>query len=169
MPPRDLRFSTGPAGKPALADNSAGLHFNGSASGDVALLAVTGLGEVGCDVQLHSPLDPGLAQVIERFSPAEQAALARLEPGLRATAFFDCWTRKEAFVKALGCGLSLPLHEFTVSLEPGVPAALLHWDHDPDPSQRWTLTALSVGPGYSAALAVHRPCEVVLRHWVWPD
>lgn len=101
------------------------------------------------------------------FSRREYAALVALAPGERASAFFDCWTRKEAYIKARGEGLSHPLRLFSVSLGPGQPAALLSTENDPQEAARWSLVQLSPGEGYRAALAV-RGGRPLLRLRRWP-
>ena len=105
-------------------------------------------------------------RIAERFfSPREVAILRALAPTEQTAAFFRCWTRKEAFVKARGEGLSLPLDRFDVSLAPDEPAALLRTLDDPTEVTRWSLYALEpASPGYMAALAVEgAPSE--LRRW----
>src|SRR5207244_5007448 len=88
------------------------------------------------------------------FSPREVAVLRALPTPLQATACFACWTRKEAYIKATGDGLALPLDQFAVSLAPGEPAALLHTTWDPQEAARWALQDLAPAPGYRAAVAV---------------
>jgi 4'-phosphopantetheinyl transferase len=88
------------------------------------------------------------------FSPREAAVLRSLPPEMRREAFFHCWTRKEAYIKANGKGLSLPLDQFDVSLHPDEPAALLATHHDPVEARRWLLRSLHPGEGYVGALAV---------------
>ena len=83
-------------------------------------------------------------------------------------AFFCCWTRKEAYIKARGNGLSLPLDQFDVSLAPGKPAAVLGTQPDPSEASRWSLQELTPGPGYEAALAVEGH-GWRLTCWQWPD
>jgi 4'-phosphopantetheinyl transferase len=85
---------------------------------------------------------------------------------MKIKAFFTCWTRKEAFVKATGRGLSLPLNEFDVSFIPGEPAVLLHVGWDTKESYRWSLQELSLGPSYVAALAVEGN-SWQLKSWWW--
>jgi phosphopantetheinyl transferase len=86
-----------------------------------------------------------------------------LPPGQREAAFFACWTRKEAFIKSLGAGLSYPLDAFTVSFAAGEPACLLEVRGEPAAAARWTLVALDIGVGYAAAVAVDRPATVTVR------
>ena len=146
-PAPDLAFTTGAFGKPALRDGGA-LAFNLSSSGGIGLCVVACGIEVGCDIERR---DAALADrtIADRlFAPAERAALAALPAERWAEGFFDCWTRKEAFVKALGSGLAHPLHDFTVSVEPGAPAVLRK------PARGWSLHAFAPLPGYHAAVAV---------------
>ncbi len=100
------------------------------------------------------------------FSPRERAALATLEPSRQCHGFFACWTRKEAYIKAHGEGLSLPLDGFDVSLLPGETARLLGTRPDPAEAQRWVLRQLDVGRGYTAAVAVEGT-GWRLRTWDW--
>ena len=101
------------------------------------------------------------------FSPIECSALAALPAALRCTAFFSCWTRKEAYIKARGDGLSLPLDAFDVAFVPGARARLIATRHDPGDAQRWTLSELQIGPDYAAALAVEG-ADWRLKCWHWP-
>jgi 4'-phosphopantetheinyl transferase len=154
--PSQLRFCYGPHGKPALATVFGGdaLRFNLSHSHGLALFAVTRRREVGVDleyIQAHLADD----QIAERFfSPREVALLRDLPKDVRREAFFIFWTRKEAFIKATGKGLSLPLNQFEVSLVPGKPIVLLSANDDHQKTFRWSLQALAAASGYAAALCV---------------
>lgn len=169
--PSVVGFSYGPHGKPELAVpfERTGLQFNVSHSESLALYAVTGQGRVGVDIERLRPLRH-LDEIAERiFSPEERRALRRLPPIEQPEGFWNCWTRKEAYVKAIGTGLADPLVRFTVSLAPGAPARLEHVEGDPGAPERWTLEALSVDHGYAAAIAVEaRTSELLCRRWQEP-
>lgn len=148
-----ISFTYNEYGKPSLSDEGAELRFNLSHSKGLALYAFARGREVGVDVEF-SREDFGGEEIASRFfSPAEVAALRALPDAEKTRAFFNCWTRKEAYIKAHGLGLSLPLEGFDVSLAPGQPAALLGTRHDPAQAARWSLRALSPADGYAAALA----------------
>jgi 4'-phosphopantetheinyl transferase len=139
-------------GKPYLAggQRTPPLEFNLSHSGDLVLIAVGVGNPVGVDVEVVRPL-PDLDQVAERFfSYAEYQELQSLTGEEKAAAFYRCWTRKEAVIKACGEGLSIPLDRFQVSLLPGKPARMLQ---SPD-SRPWLLVDLAPASGYTAAAAV---------------
>jgi 4'-phosphopantetheinyl transferase len=163
--PDAVRFVYAAAGKPALAAPfaEAGVAFNVSHSGEVALYAIGGQGRIGVDIEQVRPLDDLEALAARNFSAAEQRALLALPPPAREPAFFACWTRKEAFIKALGDGLSYPLDAFTVSFAAGEPARFVEIRGDPTTAARWTLTALDVGTSYAAAVAVDSPVTVTWR------
>ncbi len=164
--PAALRFTTGGHGKPSLEGWPPAPAFNVSHSQDVAVIAVSRAGDVGVDVEAIRKMDDGEAIAGRFFAPAEADRLRGIAPELRDEAFFACWTRKEAFVKAIGEGLSHPLDSFEVTLGPGEPARLLGvGGHPPDPA-RWTLAALPAVPGYAGALVVRgRPERVDYRIW----
>jgi 4'-phosphopantetheinyl transferase len=164
--PCELVFAAGPHGKPALEGGPADFHFNCSASGDRALIAVARAGEVGIDLERRQPLLPNLAQIASRFSASEQAALQVLPKAERVNGFFDCWTRKEAFLKALGCGLSMPLDHFTVSVAPGTSAAPVEVAGDPEALRRWAIVPLDLGPDFSAAVASKGTFSIRRRSWM---
>jgi 4'-phosphopantetheinyl transferase len=108
-------------------------------------------------------------ELAERFfSPREAAELHSLPATDRRQAFFHCWTRKEAYIKAIGRGLSMPLDGFDVSLRPGQPAQLLAVHADPAEVNRWQLASLTPAAGFVAAVIVERP---VSDCWfgAWPD
>jgi 4'-phosphopantetheinyl transferase len=151
--PNAIRFRLGPHGKPALQDAlEPSLCFSVSYSGDIALVAVSDV-ELGVDVErVRDDLD--ILEVSElSFSRAEHDALRALPPSLRRDAFFACWTRKEAYTKATGLGLTMPLRDFSVSLAPDEPAALLEVTSDPRLATGWTLQSFDAGPEYACALA----------------
>jgi 4'-phosphopantetheinyl transferase len=167
--PHALRFNYGCKGKPALAmgGGDGRLRFNVSHSAGLALIAVTLDRELGIDVER---IDPALPEdIAERFfSPSEVAKLRAIPPERQRDAFFACWTRKEAYLKAKGDGLAVRLDRFDVSLAPGEPAALLETRGDPAEASRWSLAELDPAPGYAAAIAIEgRGCR--LRRWHWPQ
>lgn len=159
MEPGDIRFSYGTFGKPTLEGpvERERLQFNVAHSGGLALYAFTRDRAIGVDVEQCRPL-PDAEQLIERFFSAHEVATWRgLPPHERSPAFFNCWTRKEAFIKAVGDGLSHPLDQFEVSLTPGEPAKLLQTHGNPEAAALWALHALTPADDYVAALAVQRP------------
>jgi len=168
--PSELRFCYSPYGKPSLATSSGenALHFNVSHSHGLALYAVTSGREIGVDLE-HLRTNFAGEDIAERFfSRREVEALRALPADMRQKGFFNCWTRKEAYIKARGEGLSLPLDQFDVSLAPGEPAALLSTISDPLEASRWSLQKLEPGPGYVAALAVEGR-DWLLKCWQWPQ
>lgn len=154
-PPAGLRFRYGPAGKPEIEgfDLDPGLPFNVSHSHGLALIAIGGPGRLGVDIERICPRSQP-DSFAGFFAPGEQAALQALPPSLREQAFFTCWTRKEAWIKGRGDGLSFPLDRFEVSVSPDMPASLLRVIDNPEEVSRWELRSLEPEPGYAAALAV---------------
>jgi 4'-phosphopantetheinyl transferase len=167
--PDQLRFRYAAYGKPYLEENGCdGLRFNLSHSHGLALLAVTRGREVGVDIEMVRQ-DVVEEQIAERFfSPREVSVLRSLPAEQQPEAFFNCWTRKEAYIKARGEGLTLPLDMFDVSLAPGEPAALLETRIDPGEIFRWHMMELAPGAGFRAALVVERR-DWSLKCWQWPD
>jgi 4'-phosphopantetheinyl transferase len=166
--PEQLEFSYGPHGKPALAGlyGRSGLRFNLSHSNWLALCAVARQREVGVDVEyMERPVHH--EQIARRFfSPEEVEALKRLPPEKRKEGFFNAWTRKEAYLKALGQGITAGLDSFSVSLGPGQEAALLKSSEGTAEVGRWQLQALSPAPGYAAALCAEgRDWRLRCFHW----
>lgn len=160
--PVDLEFHYGPEGKPELAGAPA---FNLSHSGGWAALAVAEGSRIGVDIEAHRPVEPAVAERF--FSPAERAALEPLEGKAWHRGFFEIWTRKEAFVKALGLGLYRPLDSFDVTLGPGPRLARMAEGGE----ERWRLIDLATGPGFAGALAVEagcRPVRLTLREGTLP-
>jgi 4'-phosphopantetheinyl transferase len=168
--PERIRLCITPHGKPELAgeDGNETVRFNLSHSDGLALYAFTRSRRIGVDLELISR-HHGDERIPERFfSPREVGALRRLSADVQLEAFFNCWTRKEAYIKAIGDGLSMPLDQFDVSLAPGEPAALLSTKGDPREASRWSLRSLIPAPGYVGALAVEGH-DWRLRGWEWPD
>jgi 4'-phosphopantetheinyl transferase len=146
-----LRFRYGPNGKPELATPSP-FTFNLAHAEDVAVLAVGHVGAIGVDVESCSAFSE-LDELASRyFSPAENAAYESLTAEDRSLAFFLGWTRKEAFIKGTGEGLSRPLDSFDVELRPGHPATLVRVPAA-CASGAWHLLHLEPAPGYVGALA----------------
>ena len=164
-----LEFWSGSHGKPALAETSARgtLRFNLSHSQGLVLYAVTRDREIGIDLERIRPIAEA-EQIAERFFSARENALFRaLPPSQKLEAFFNCWTRKEAYIKAIGDGLARPLDRFDVSLVPGEPARLLRVEGDSREACRWCLQALTPAAGYAAALAVEgRGWHLACWEWV---
>jgi 4'-phosphopantetheinyl transferase len=166
---QSLEFSYGTHGKPALANGEAGLRFNLSRRDGLALIAVTRGREIGVDVELIRADVPCFEIAGVSFSLAESATLRSLPESLRSAGFYNCWTRKEAYVKARGEGLSFPLQQFDVSLAPGAAAKLLRVGDDDNDVDRWTLQEIPVGENYVAALAVEGSnLNVMCRDWALP-
>jgi 4'-phosphopantetheinyl transferase len=154
--PAELRFDYSRYGKPSLAKPFAevtGLNFNLAHSGELAVLGMTLRRQIGIDVERISG-KVAHEEIAQRFfSSSEIACLSAMPQAARPRAFFNCWTRKEAFIKAKGLGLSLDLDQFDVTLDDEEVALLrTQWDHNE--VEQWSLRALDVGSGYVAALAV---------------
>lgn len=144
--PVSVRFLYGRFGKPMLEHSH--IRFNVSHTHGMAMIAITQGREVGCDIER---IDPSFAgeQIPERFfSPYEIRALRALPETDQCDAFFRCWTRKEAYIKACGMGVSLALDSFDVTLGPDQPAALLRG------ADGWTLHAMDAPEGYAAAVVL---------------
>ncbi|MGE3819795.1 MAG: 4'-phosphopantetheinyl transferase superfamily protein [Isosphaeraceae bacterium] len=158
--PGELDFSYGPQGKPALHP-ACGLEFNLSHSADVAILGVTRGTPLGVDVERVDPLRDVQGILDRFFATGEQAEFHTRpddDPHLR---FYRGWARKEAFLKALGTGLSTPLDSFEVSLDSSSPQILRVGD-DPAEAERWSLRDLDAGPGFAAAAVVRGPISRIV-------
>lgn len=156
LAPAALAYREGSHGKPELdgAAGGAGIRFNVSNSGDFALYALTLRREIGVDLELIRPMPDGIDIAKRFFSAPENEVFAGLDEEVRDLAFFRCWTRKEAYIKAVGEGLSMPLDRFDVAFAPGEPARILSTRGNPGEAERWTMLSLDPGPGYVGALAV---------------
>jgi 4'-phosphopantetheinyl transferase len=163
-----LRFEYGAFGKPHLTPDSVKvpLQFNVSHSGDLILIALTLGRALGVDVEgVRDDLEADRIAA-SFFSRHEQEALRSLPAHLRSGAFFDCWTRKEAYIKAIGNGLSIPLQQFDVCVLPEPKSGLLATRPDPAEAHRWEIRALPVGSRYRAAVAVEgRGAQFTMFDW----
>ncbi|MBV8200609.1 MAG: 4'-phosphopantetheinyl transferase superfamily protein [Acidobacteria bacterium] len=164
--PREVAFSYGARGKPFLAGPAAtasALSFNLSNSHELALVGFLRGQEIGVDVEHLKPM-PDLEQIAERFfSPSERLALRRLPALQKPEGFFNCWTRKEAYLKAVGEGLAAPLVSFDVTLAPGEPARMLTLKGDAERAERWFFRCFRPERGYVGALAVEGIAEGAWR------
>jgi 4'-phosphopantetheinyl transferase len=163
--PKDLIFQYGQHGKPALADgfSNVEISFNMSHSHGMALYCVGLKRRLGVDIE-KIRTDMSFGRIAKRFfSSKEYEALEKLPPERQKYGFFNCWTRKEAYIKAKGEGISSLISRFAVSLAPGEPAALLDHQLDGQEVSRWSIVDLDVGPEYAAALAVEGQGVIVTR------
>lgn len=167
LPPQEIRFTYSDHGKPALLDaqNPSGLQFNLSHSGEMMLVGVTLGHAIGVDIEQVRPLDDMMGIAASFFSAHENEMLATVPEGQKELAFFNCWTRKEAYIKAQGQGLSIPLNSFDVTLVPGAEARLLAVrEARPDEAERWTMWAFVPAEGYVAAVATDTTANVSSLH-----
>jgi 4'-phosphopantetheinyl transferase len=155
--PASIRFQYGSNGKPALAA-LADLHFNASHTEGLAVFAFASGCALGVDIERMRAM-PQMHSIARRFFCAEEAdELQYLNQDRQEQAFFLCWTRKEAYIKAIGGGMAVPLDSFRVTLAPDQPARLIHVatdqvSADHDETGKWNLCDLSLAPDYAAALA----------------
>jgi 4'-phosphopantetheinyl transferase len=160
--PAELHFGYNEQAKPRMADPDCNLRFNLSHSGTLGACAFALNCEIGVDIEQIRTM-PDLFDIARRFfSPDECKDLETVAADKREVAFFDCWTRKEAYIKAIGGGLSVPLDSFRVSLLEGEPAQLLRVrPGDPGP---WTIQEFDAGPGYRGAVAYNEDPRHLVIH-----
>ncbi|MBW4698395.1 MAG: 4'-phosphopantetheinyl transferase superfamily protein [Aphanocapsa lilacina HA4352-LM1] len=169
VPPEGLVFRYGPHGKPALQQSRYGqpIEFNLSYSHGLALFAFSADGPVGIDVEYRRPV-PTMEDIARHFfSRCEYAEIASAAPNLRQTIFFNAWTRKEAFLKATGEGLT-GLEGVEVSCLPGEAARLFKTGTDPSTHSPWVLREIHPAAGFTAALA-YRGALTKIQRWTWSD
>src|SRR5262245_3772934 len=148
-----VRFADGSHGKPAIAEPSSTIRFNLSHSGQLAVIAIGHGRDLGVDVEEIRPMSD-MQEIARRFFSHEEAAdLLRTAPDAHEQNFFRIWTRKEAFIKAIGHGLSFPLDSFAVSFRPDDDARLVHLRGESDAARGWQLHAFEPAPGFAGALA----------------
>ncbi len=166
--PRNLNFTYNTHGKPRIANELDQNHvnFNLSHSHGIALYAVTLGREVGIDIE-RVRTNLSFEKIAKRFfSPLEFQTLMALPLSERVAGFFNCWTRKEAYIKAIGEGLSIPLDQFDVTLNPNDEAKIISTKGDSILAARWSLYALIPAPGYVGALAVEGK-HLTIKYWMW--
>ena len=155
--PELVRFRYGPRGKPFLAEDLAGkgdLQFNLSNSDEMALVGFVRGVEIGVDIEFLKPM-PDCEEISERFfSLSEREVLRGLPREIKEEGFFNCWTRKEAYLKAVGEGLAAPLDSFDVTLAPGEPPRMLTLEGDAARAARWTFQCFRPADRYIGALAI---------------
>ncbi len=167
--PESIEFHYGDRGKPALrtmTGEPAEIRFNVSHAQSLGVCAVVSAAEVGVDIE-WTGRTVEFESLAHRFFSPDEADEMRSEPrACQRMAFFSGWTRKEAYIKAIGDGLSCPLDAFSVTLRPGDPVRMRSIGGDPIEAARWTLQAFVPAPGYVGALAVRAPvCSMQLRTW----
>lgn len=153
--PREVIFEYGEHGKPTLMNTvAAGLRFNASGSYDLAACAVTMDRELGIDIE-NTRRTKDFDQIVERFfTAAERDAYRRLTTEEKHAAFFRGWTRKEAYLKATGSGLTRPLASFEITLAPGDEARLVADERIAGAPQRWTFLDIAPGEHYAGSLVI---------------
>ena len=165
--PDSLEFTYGPQGKPALSGSAAGLQFNVAHSGDLVLVAVTRSGVVGVDVEEVRTL-ADCEELVARFFSADECSKFRGLPAEeKPAAFFNLWTRKEAWLKATGEGITHLLNQVEVSFLPSEPARLIRLPIKHRNTNSWSLYELAPKPGFAAALAIASDAPTI-HCWRYP-
>jgi 4'-phosphopantetheinyl transferase len=169
--PEAVEFVYGSHGKPELGPHCAasGLCFNVAHAQDLAIYAFSTGRAIGVDVERIRAIDDADDIAARFFTRRENDAYRALDPRERLLGFFNCWTRKEAFVKALGDGLSHSLGDFDVSLAPGEPAKLLRVGAVRGEQSGWSLCSFSPAPGFVGAVVVGSRMSSLSRHARSPD
>ena len=157
LPAQHIQLTYGAFGKPALhPEHVSALRFNLSHAGGYALYGFASGAEVGVDLE-REDLSIEVDSLVHRyFSPAEAQSILALPGRDRHAAFFRTWTRKEAFIKAHGQGLSLPLERFSVSVDLSSPVRLEAVDWAPEEVARWAMVSFEVAKGLPGAMVVER-------------
>jgi 4'-phosphopantetheinyl transferase len=163
----DLVFAASEYGKPRLATPADGLRFNLAHTNGLALIALCLDSEIGVDVEAVRPMEDWRDIAQSHFSPREHDALLRTPESDQQNAFFRCWTRKEAFLKANGFGLSKPLDAFSVSIAEEDFPVLLDCAWDAGEPGRWSLMSLPLEVPFAGALAVERG-DWTISGFEWP-
>lgn len=149
--PMKVRFAYTPKGKPLL-ESSSGLHFNVTHSNEMAAIAITAGCPIGIDMEAVRSL-PHWERIAKRFFRADEVTeIMSASPGERESCFFRCWVRKEAYIKATGQGLFLPLDSFQVTETSGAISRIVHRGSDARSDEAWTLHDLDLAAGYASAL-----------------
>ena len=158
-----ISFNNNEYGKPYLKKNDLPF-FNVSHSGNLGLIAITNISEIGVDVEQYR-INETTEDIARRFfSKDEVKSYLSLDLKQRQEGFFNCWTRKEAFIKAMGMGLSLSLQTFDVTLKPGEEVRLLNVRFKSENASNWILQDIRVDPGYAAAFAL-KAQNIEINYW----
>jgi 4'-phosphopantetheinyl transferase len=153
IPAQEIQFNFNKHGKPVLTEPFQKIQFNVSHSGNLGMIAISDT-PIGVDVEQFRK-EMTTADIAKRFfSKVEVEEFLKLNEDEKLQGFFNCWTRKEAFIKAIGKGLSLPLNTFDVTLRPTEPARLLAVRYKNEVANDWTLTNIKVENGYAAAFII---------------
>jgi 4'-phosphopantetheinyl transferase len=166
---QDITFGLGAHGKPYILEQdgtASPLKFNISDTGDHVLIAVMMHREIGIDIETVRQVEEADYIVEQHFSSIERATYGSLAPERKLLSFFTGWTRKEAYVKAIGLGLRLPLKSFSVTIDPVAPARFIEIDGDPLKATQWNLLPISISPRHVGAVASQGAIRV-LRAWTW--
>jgi 4'-phosphopantetheinyl transferase len=163
-PAQEINLVYGARGKPALA--TADLQFNLAHSDGLAIIGLTRSGPLGVDVERVRPLQDLTRLVNGFFSPRERLEMTALPPEDQQMAFFTCWTRKEAYLKATGDGLATPLNQFDMPVVPSAPPRLLQVDVASGETESWSLWDVPLDDGFVGTVAFAGQMEI-LRHGVW--
>lgn len=168
--PADIEFCYNQFGKPfvPVAINAREISFNASSSQNVALIAIALEKEIGIDIEKISSDWEHVEIARNFFSERERNEFLRLPDEFKIEAFFSCWARKEAFVKAIGEGLSFSLKDFDVSVAQNVPVTILDIRNSDQKAADWNLVDINAGWGYKAALAVKGDIGA-LRYYAWNE
>lgn len=165
-PPAAINFIYNPFGKPELASRTLTpvLHFNSSDSNEMALYAITKTTPVGVDIEYQQKSVEAQAIAERFFADSEMEILRALPEEKKSAAFFAIWTRKEAFIKAVGEGLSFSLKKFAVNAT--TPAALLSVHEDINEASHWSIINLAPAEDYAGAVAI-REHIATINYWDW--
>ena len=162
----EIQFGEAPLGKPFLRTAGAeGIEFNLSHSGGFACIGVTRGAAIGVDIEAVRDVDDMPLLARQCFAPAEVETLEQLPPASRLNGFFNAWTRKEAYIKAIGAGLSCPLESFEVTLAPGDEPRICVIDGSAEKAARWALRAWAPMPGLLTAIAIEGIVHTMRCGW----
>jgi len=158
-PAQEIRFNYNEFKKPYLSDNQ--LQFNLSHSHDIAILGIMSNDSIGVDIEkIKDQYQPAVAKRF--FSPDENNYLNQLPENKKTIHFFKIWAYKEALIKAIGKGLSLPLATFSIPMENDIAKLTLE-------DQTWTLLTLPIHPDYQAAIATDAEQIKMISYWQFSE
>ncbi len=157
--PTDITFEYGEHGKPTLANNQETLYFNVSHSEEMAIYAINKTCELGVDIE-HIKREVDLISVAERYFTENESQKILFQQGFDQTiSFFNCWTRKEAILKALGQGLSFPLKDCEITVLPNEPAQVIQVEGHSDAAKQWSIHSFTPAENFIVAVVVMGACE----------